>query len=137
MQIQYNLNGSNTDGLFTLDDSNSFFSHYKVLQIAQENKLLMIFFLFNHEIVCCVYPLELPQQGDSNEYTTYNHCVENQKDFPELSLFASWTGAMITLSGSNYPCLKQISMVPKMFEPLRFDCISMLRYFSWGCVYSL
>ena len=29
---------------------------------------------------------------------------------------------MITLSGSNYPCLERISMVPKMFEPLRFDC---------------
>ena len=29
----------------------------------------------------------------------------------------------LTLSGSNYPCLEQISMVPKMFEPLRFDCI--------------
>ena len=27
-----------------------------------------------------------------------------------------------TLSGSNYPCLERISMVPKMFEPLRFDC---------------
>ena len=44
------------------------------------------------------------------------------KDFPKLSLFASWTGAMNTLSGSNYPCLERISMVPKMFEPLRFDC---------------
>ena len=30
---------------------------------------------------------------------------------------------MITLSGSNYPCLERISMVPKMFEPLRIDCI--------------
>ena len=28
----------------------------------------------------------------------------------------------LTLSGSNYPCLEQISMVPKIFEPLRFDC---------------
>ena len=28
----------------------------------------------------------------------------------------------LTLSGSNYPCLERISMVPKMFEPLRFDC---------------
>ena len=28
----------------------------------------------------------------------------------------------LTLSGSNYPCLEQISMVPKMFEPLKFDC---------------
>ena len=28
----------------------------------------------------------------------------------------------LTLSGSNYPCLERISMVPKMFESLRFDC---------------
>ena len=25
----------------------------------------------------------------------YNHCVENRKDYSKLSLFASWTGAMI------------------------------------------
>ena len=25
----------------------------------------------------------------------YNRCVENRKDFPKLSLFASWAGAMI------------------------------------------
>ena len=68
-QIQYNLNGSNTDGSFTVDDSNSFFSPYKVLPIAQENKYLMFFFLLYHGIVCCVYSLELPHQGDSNEYT--------------------------------------------------------------------
>ena len=36
--IQYNLNDSNTDGSFTVDDSNSFFSRYKILPIAQENK---------------------------------------------------------------------------------------------------
>ena len=41
--IQYNLNGSNTDGSFILDDSNSFFSPYKILPIAQENKYLMIY----------------------------------------------------------------------------------------------
>ena len=45
-KIQYNLNGSNTDGLFTVDDSNSFFSPYKILPIAQENKYLMIFFSY-------------------------------------------------------------------------------------------
>ena len=28
-----------------------------------------------------------------------------------------------TLIGSNYPCLKQIFMVPKVFEPLKCDCI--------------
>ena len=33
-------------------------------------------------------------------------------DFPLLS----------TLIGSNYPCLELIFMVPKVFEPLKFDC---------------
>ena len=28
---------------------------------------------------------------------------------------------MINLSGLNYPCLEQISMVLKMLEPLKFD----------------
>ena len=88
-KIQYNLNCSNTDGSFTVDDSNSFFSPYKVLPTAQENKYLGIFFLFYHGIVCCVYSLESPHRGESNEYTTYNHCVENRKDFPKISLFAS------------------------------------------------
>ena len=59
-EILYNLNGSNTDGLFTVDDSNSFFSPYKILPIAQENKYLGIFFLFYHGIVYCLYSLELP-----------------------------------------------------------------------------
>ena len=38
LELQYNLNGSNTDGSNTLDDSNSFFSPYKILPIARENK---------------------------------------------------------------------------------------------------
>ena len=29
----------------------------------------------------------------------------------------------LSLSGSNYPCLERISMVQKMFVPLRFHCI--------------
>ena len=37
-----------------------FFSPYKILPIAQENKYLGIFFLFYHGIVCCVYSLESP-----------------------------------------------------------------------------
>ena len=51
--------------------------------------------------------------------------VENREKIPKLSLFASPDLApCLTLSGSNYPCLEQFSMVPKMFEPLKFDCIS-------------
>ena len=50
LNIQYNLNGSNTDGSFTVDESNSFFSPYKILPIAQENKYLMIFSYFIIEL---------------------------------------------------------------------------------------
>ena len=28
----------------------------------------------------------------------------------------------LTLISSNYPCLELIFMVPKVFEPLKFDC---------------
>ena len=27
-----------------------------------------------------------------------------------------------TLTGSNYLCLELVFMVPKVFEPLKFDC---------------
>ena len=67
--IQSNFDGSNTDGSFTMANSNSFSSPYEILLIAQENKYLRIFFLFYREIVCCVYSLESPHRGDSNEYT--------------------------------------------------------------------
>ena len=54
--IQYNLNGSNTDCSFTVDDSNSFFSPYKILPIAQENKYLGIFSYFIMELyVVCTH----------------------------------------------------------------------------------
>ena len=74
--IQYNLNGSITDGSFTVDDSNSFFSPYKILPIAQEIKYLMFYFLSNHGNVCCVYSLESHRRGDSNKYTQHNIIVQ-------------------------------------------------------------
>ena len=37
---------------------------------------------------------------------------------PDLALLS-------TLIGSNYPCLKLIYLVPKVFEPLKFDCNTM------------
>ena len=44
------------DGSFTVDDSNSFFSPYKILPIAQENKYLMIFSYFIMELyVVCTH----------------------------------------------------------------------------------
>ena len=73
--VQSNLNSSNTDRSFTIANSNSFLSPYVILPITQENKYLRIFFLISNENVCCVYSLESPHRGDSNEYTQHNIIV--------------------------------------------------------------
>ena len=43
-------------------------------------------------------------------------------------LCASWPGAMINHSNSNYPCLEQMFMVPKVFEILKFDCTNAIMF---------
>ena len=84
----------------------------------------MEIFLFYYEIVCCVYSLELPHRGNSNEYTQHtiillkieNISINYRHLLPDLALW-------LNLIGSNYPSLQQISVVPKMFKPLKFNCI--------------
>ena len=46
---------------------------------------------------------------------------ENRKDIP---IIPSDLALLSILIGSNYPCLELIFMVPKVFEPLKFDCTS-------------
>ena len=108
-----------------LADLNSLLSPQKILRTAQENKYLGIFqefFLFYNESVCCVYSLE------SHHHTIIVYKIEKSSLnyshlLPDL---ATW----LILSSSNYSCLKHFSMVPKMFEPLRFDCIFVLKFES-------
>ena len=52
--IQSNLDSSNTNGAFTMANSNSFLRPYEVLPIAQENKYLMKFsyFIVKLYVVC-------------------------------------------------------------------------------------
>ena len=54
VQIQSNLDSSNTDGSFTMANSNSFFSPFEVLPIAQENKYLgkFSYFIVTLYVVC-------------------------------------------------------------------------------------
>ena len=61
--LQSNLNNSNTDGSFTMDNSNSFLSPYEILPIAQANKYFKKIFLFYHEIVCSMYSWESPRRS--------------------------------------------------------------------------
>ena len=46
-----------------------------------------------------------------------------EKTFLDYFHLPSDLALWLTLSGSNYPCLEQISMVPKIFEPWKFECI--------------
>ena len=53
-KIQSNLDSSNTDGSFTMANSNSFLIPYEVLPIAQENKYLgkFSYFIVKLYVVC-------------------------------------------------------------------------------------
>ena len=74
----------------------------------------MEIFLFYHEIVCCVYSLESPHRGASNEYTQHTIIVkEIKKKSLNYRYLIPHLAPWFTLSGSNYPCLEQFSMLPK------------------------
>ena len=76
-------------------------------------------FLFNIK-VCCVFPLESPHRGDSNEYTQYT--IFNIKK--EITLNYPKTAAM----GFCFKRLQTefetiMANEPPVFEPLKFNCI--------------
>ena len=52
--IESNLDSSNTDGMFTMANSNSFLSPYEVLPIAQKNKYFgnFSYFIMKLYVVC-------------------------------------------------------------------------------------
>ena len=54
MFLQSNFDGSNTDGLFTMANSNTFLSPYEILLIAEENKYLgkFSYFIVKLYVVC-------------------------------------------------------------------------------------
>ena len=88
--------------------------------LTQKNKYLAKFSFFYHDVVCCVYSLESPHRGDSNNYTQHPIIVSK---IEKISLIIAICLTWFTLSGSSYPNLEQLSMVLKMFEPLKTDCI--------------
>ena len=100
-------------GLFEL-----IFESLRNFSDSSRKQILGAFVLFYYEIVCCVYSL-----GDSKAYTQHTISLlkieKNARNYRHLLPdLAPW----LNLIGSNYPSLEQISMVPKMFESLKFDC---------------
>ena len=51
----------------------------------------------------------------------YHSCKDSQKEFRNYYHLLPDVGISFTLSGSNYPCPEQISIVSKMFEPLKVE----------------
>ena len=96
-------------------DSKSFLSPKEILPIAQaqENKIFKEIFLFYYENVYCVYSLESPHEGASNEYTHYTIIYRRSKDMPKLSPSASWPGAVITPQWAKLPMPRTNFRSPK------------------------
>ena len=66
-------------------------------------------------MVYCVYSLAILMR-------THN-IPPCYKQITEILIMPPGLALLSTLIDSNNPCLEIIFMVPKMFEPLKFDCI--------------
>ena len=78
------------------------------------------FFIFFNMKVCCVFTLESPHRGDSNEYTHYtvfNMNMKNTLNYP--------TSAAIGFFSKGLKNEFETAVVnePSVFEPLKFYCI--------------
>ena len=70
-----------------------------------------------------MYSLDSPHLCDSNEYLQHTITLKKieKTSLNYRHLFPGRT-PWLTLGGLYYQYLEQFSMVPKMFEPLKFDC---------------
>ena len=74
------------------------------------------FRLFCHEI-CCVFSLESPHRGDSNEYTQYTifqYIKENQFQLSQICTY--WIFSKRLKDEFDTAVVKE----PSVFEPLKF-----------------
>ena len=75
--------------------------------------------LFNMK-VCCVFSLELPHRGDSNEYTQYT--IFNIKKKITLNYPKSAATGFCS-NGLKIEFETDMVNEPSVFEPLKFYCI--------------
>ena len=73
LYIQSNLNSSNTDGSFTMADSNSFLSPYEILPTTLENKYLRKFSFLSWNCMLCVLHRIASMRRFYGEHTTNNY----------------------------------------------------------------
>ena len=73
--------------------------------------------------VCCVFLLESPRWGDSNEFTQYTIFDTNKEIHPKLSLICSYENLS---KGLKNEFETAVINEPSGFEPLKLYCISLL-----------
>ena len=79
-----------------------------------------IFLIFFNMKVYCVFSLESPHRGDSNEYTQHTIFKMNKKKHPELS--QNCTSGIFS-KGLQNEFETAVVNEPSVFEPLKFCCI--------------
>ena len=77
------------------------------------------FSIFFNMKVCCVFSLESPHRGDSNEYTQYTNFNIKRKSDPNYLKYAS----MGFFPGTKHEFKTAMVNEPSVFEPLKLYCI--------------
>ena len=75
-----------------------------------------IFSVFFNMKVCCVFSLESPHQGDSNEYTQYTISQYEKENQPKLTQICSYE---IFSMGPKNEFETAVVNEPSLFEPLK------------------
>ena len=88
-------------------------------------------FFFILKMVNCLFSLESPRWGDSNENTQKTFMLKYRED---ISIMPPHLALWLTLISSNYPWLEHIFIVLKVFEPLKFYCSYKIAL-SWKCIH--
>ena len=86
---------------------------------ARSGGIIRISLIFYNMKVYCVYSLESPHRGDSNEYTQYTIFQYEKEKHPKLSQICSYGNFSKGLKNEF-----EIAVVnePSVFEPLKFYC---------------
>ena len=117
----------NTFSSLTMADSNSFWVPGNSTDSSRKQILRNIFgkmcyFIKNMYFVCSH---KIASTGWFQWlHSSYHYFIECSKTLLNCHHLHLDLALWLTLNVSNYPFLEQIDIVPKMIEPLKFDCIS-------------
>ena len=91
---------------------------------AKSGGIIWIFFsIFFNMKVCCVFSLEPPHRGDSNEYTKHTIFNINKKNHPSYPKYNNFCSYGIFSKGLKNEFEIAVVNETSVFEPLKFYCI--------------